>query len=149
MDLGKKLMDLRVGQGISQLEVAEKLGVARQTISRWESGAAMPSADNLLYLARLYQVTVDDLLSDEPLKPAAERNQREPEPARPPESEAARKESSERKIAILCLCAVVIFLAGMLAGILIERSSGGISYLADMVGEEVEIETDLTFHVGW
>ena len=43
----------------------EKLDVSRQAISRWESGAAMPDANNILQLSKLFDVTTDYLLNDD------------------------------------------------------------------------------------
>ena len=65
MSLAKKLTDLRKEKGLTQLEVAEKLYVSRQAISRWEVGAAVPTTDNLRVLSDLYETTVDYLLDDE------------------------------------------------------------------------------------
>ena len=47
------------------MELAEKMNVSRQAISRWEVGAAVPSTDNLKFLGDLYDVPVDYLLNDE------------------------------------------------------------------------------------
>ena len=47
MEIKEKLVALRKEKGITQLAVAEKLDVSRQAISRWESGMALPSTDNL------------------------------------------------------------------------------------------------------
>lgn len=65
MSLARKLTDLRKKKGLTQLEVAEKLYVSRQAISRWEVGAAVPTTDNLRALSDLYETTVDYLLDDE------------------------------------------------------------------------------------
>lgn len=65
MSLAKKLTDLRKKKGLTQMEVAEKLYVSRQAISRWEVGAAVPTTDNLRVLSDLYETTVDYLLDDE------------------------------------------------------------------------------------
>ena len=73
MDLKESLSFYRKEQGLSQVELAEALDVSRQTISKWETGAALPSAENLLALSRLYGVTVDALLNGvETEAPAAE-----------------------------------------------------------------------------
>lgn len=64
MKLEEKLVRLRRQSGLSQLNAAEKLGVSRQAISRWEVGASMPSTDNLKYLSEMYGVSVDYLLND-------------------------------------------------------------------------------------
>ena len=50
---------------MSQEDLAEKLDVSRQAISRWESGAAMPDANNILQLSKLFGVTTDYLLNDD------------------------------------------------------------------------------------
>ena len=64
INLAEKLMSLRKEKGMSQMELAEKLNVSRQAISRWEVGAAVPSTDNLKMLSELYGVSVDYLLND-------------------------------------------------------------------------------------
>ena len=63
MDLKETLVFFRKKQGLSQIELAEALEVSRQTVSKWETGVALPSAENLLALSRLYGVPVDDLLN--------------------------------------------------------------------------------------
>ena len=62
--LPTKLVSLRKQKGLTQMELAEKLNVSRQAISRWEVGAAVPSTDNLKVLGELYEVPVDYLLND-------------------------------------------------------------------------------------
>ena len=65
MSLATKLVTLRKQKGLTQLELAERLNVSRQAISRWEVGTAVPSTDNLKILGELYGVSVDYLLNDE------------------------------------------------------------------------------------
>lgn len=65
MKLSDKIVRLRKSNGMSQEELADKLGISRQAISRWEMGTAMPDATNILQLSRLFQVTTDYLLNDE------------------------------------------------------------------------------------
>lgn len=71
MQVGMKerLIRLRQEQGLSQSGLAEALGVSRQAVSRWETGAAMPSAENLLCLSRLYGVPMDELIRGEEAEP--------------------------------------------------------------------------------
>ena len=64
MTLDKKLARLRKREGLSQAEVAEKLDVSRQAISRWESGESKPSTKNIQTLCKLYNVQMDSLLND-------------------------------------------------------------------------------------
>ena len=65
MSLATNLSALRKQRGLTQMDLAEKLNVSRQAVSRWEVGAAVPSTDNLKILSNLYGVSVDDLLKGE------------------------------------------------------------------------------------
>lgn len=65
MKLSDKLVGLRKSAGMSQEELAEKLNVSRQAVSRWEMGTAMPDAANILQLSKLFHVTTDYLLNEE------------------------------------------------------------------------------------
>ena len=69
MELYEKLYELRRASGMSQEELAEKLGVSRQAVSKWESGATQPELSKLIELSKLYNVSVDELLSLEHAKP--------------------------------------------------------------------------------
>lgn len=64
MSLAEKLVALRKQKGLTQMDLAEKLDVSRQAISRWEVGAAVPGTDNLKVLGELFGVSVDYLLND-------------------------------------------------------------------------------------
>lgn len=64
MNLSEKLILLRKEKGVSQAELAELMNVSRQAISRWETGVAVPSAENLKYLRNLYNVSLDYLFND-------------------------------------------------------------------------------------
>lgn len=65
MKLSNKIVGLRKSGGMSQEELAEKLNVSRQAVSRWEIGTAMPDTTNILQLSKLFNVTTDYLLNDE------------------------------------------------------------------------------------
>lgn len=65
MKLSDKILNLRKKHSMSQEELAEKLNVSRQAISRWEVGSAQPDASNVLQLSKLFNVTTDFLLYDE------------------------------------------------------------------------------------
>lgn len=64
--IGDNLRNLRGIHGLSQEAVAEKIGVSRQAVAKWESGATMPDIQNCAALAELYGVTVDELITFEP-----------------------------------------------------------------------------------
>ena len=65
MTMGEKLLELRRGQGLSQEDVAEQLGVSRQAVAKWESGETVPDILNCEKLAKLYDVTLDELVNYE------------------------------------------------------------------------------------
>ena len=58
--LGENLAKYRKKAGYSQEELADKLGVSRQAVSKWERGEASPDTENLIALSRLYGVTLDE-----------------------------------------------------------------------------------------
>ncbi len=60
--LGNKLYELRKKAGLSQEAFAEKLGVSRQAVSKWECGASLPDTDNLITISNLYGVSLDELV---------------------------------------------------------------------------------------
>ena len=63
MALGEKLTQARKAAGLTQADVAAKLNVSRQAVSRWESGQSKPSTERLLALGELYGVSIDQLLN--------------------------------------------------------------------------------------
>ncbi len=65
MILADKIMNLRKQQGMSQEELAHQLGISRQSVSKWESGASIPDLDKILKLSDLFGVSTDYLLKDE------------------------------------------------------------------------------------
>lgn len=66
--IANRLLEYRKANGYSQEELAERIGVSRQAVSKWERGEASPDTDNLIALAALYRVTIDEMIngSDEP-----------------------------------------------------------------------------------
>lgn len=65
MKLSDKIIKLRKANGWSQEDLAEKMNISRQSISRWENGTALPDANNILHLSKLFNVTADYLLNDD------------------------------------------------------------------------------------
>lgn len=62
--IGNKLFELRKSSGLSQDELAYKLEVSRQAVSKWERGEALPDAENLIKLSQLYQVSLDEIVGN-------------------------------------------------------------------------------------
>ena len=65
MTIGEKIAQLRTEANISQEELAEKIDVSRQSISKWEMNQAIPQIDKALYLCDFFNVSADELLRDE------------------------------------------------------------------------------------
>lgn len=118
MTLGQRIYQLRTKMHLSQGDLADKLEVSRQSVSKWETDASVPELDKLVRLSQLFGVTLDSLVIGAEPTP-------QPEPtAQPaPEPESAPARWSGRKIAGWALIAlgvviVLLFLAltGSLAG---------------------------------
>ena len=82
--LPQRLQELRKAAGLSQEDLAARLGLSRQAVSKWETGQGKPDLDNLLRLSQLYHVSTDYILTGvQPDSPA-------PPPPRPMQPEARR-----------------------------------------------------------
>ena len=110
MTLREKLIVLRDRAGLSQMELADRLGVSRQAVSRWESGDTTPSVDKLKTLARIYGVSLDWLCSDtadgeppEAAKPEADRN--------PDEAPAGKEGEKKQKIRAIAIALTIVVIA--------------------------------------
>lgn len=110
MTLREKLIVSRNKAGLSQMELAERLGVSRQAVSRWESGDTTPSVDKLKTLARIYGVSLDWLLGDttdgeppEAAKPEADRS--------PDEAPAGKEGEKKQKIRAIAIALAIIVIA--------------------------------------
>lgn len=137
MIFADKLIDLRKKNGWTQEDLAEKMNVSRQSVSKWESAQTIPDLEKILKLSSLFGVSTDYLLKDElesaEYIPSAE----EPSATRQVSLEEANeylaiKEKTARPIALgvaLCITSpVVLLLLGALAeaGLLSESLSGGV-----------------------
>lgn len=65
IEIANRLVNLRKQNQLSQEALAEKLGITRQAVSKWERAEASPDTDNLILLARLYGISLDELLTTE------------------------------------------------------------------------------------
>ena len=96
MEFSEKLTDLRKKAGLSQEQLADRLGVTRQSVSKWESGAAMPELVKLIALSELFGVSVDYLVKE---------RMAEPEPAAPEDRLSAQQAARlEQKVDDLTRC---------------------------------------------
>ncbi len=79
MIFADKLMELRKKSGWSQEELAQQMGVSRQSVSKWEGAQSIPDMNKLLKLSELFGVSLDYLLKDEMQEPGAPQPRQEPE----------------------------------------------------------------------
>lgn len=77
MKFNETLQQLRKAAGLSQEDVAKQLFVSRQSVSKWENGGAEPGIENLKALAKLYGVTMDELVGNCPSEESAEQPEAE------------------------------------------------------------------------
>ena len=75
MNIGEKLFELRKAKNLSQEEVADKLNVTRQTVSKWETDQSTPDFDKILPICELFEITPEELLTGE--KPEVNNTQEE------------------------------------------------------------------------
>lgn len=81
-----RLVELRKNAGYSQEELADTIGVSRQAVSKWERCESSPDTDNLIELARLYKISLDELINGTDLPPRAPRADKTESPAGDTES---------------------------------------------------------------
>jgi len=64
MEIGSKINQLRKLSGMTQEQLAEKLNVSRQTISKWELDSSSPDLESIVKISRIFHVSLDDLLKE-------------------------------------------------------------------------------------
>ena len=65
MTFAEKLKSARKAAGMSQEALAEKLGVSRQAVTKWETDRGIPDIENMIVISNLFGITVDEFLSQE------------------------------------------------------------------------------------
>lgn len=145
----ERLIQLRQEQGLSQSGLAEALGVSRQAVSRWETGAAMPSAENLFCLSRLYGVPMDELIRGEEAGPEQKAEAPAGTQDAPKEDRALRR----WRAAALVLAAVCILLVGTVVYIVEEqrKMQADVVNIADIAVDSIDdLEIrEFDFETGW
>lgn len=68
MDFGDRLKQHRLNEGLSQEQLAEKIGVSRQAITKWETKRGLPDVENMIILAEIFKITLDELVLQESKK---------------------------------------------------------------------------------
>lgn len=96
--IADRLVELRRAQGYSQESLAAALGLTRQAVSRWERGESLPDTENLIALADLYGVTLDELVRPQPQELAEEDETLAEAPEEPEVPEASEVSDAESSV---------------------------------------------------
>lgn len=123
MKLGEKLQQLRKKSGLSQEQLAARLTVSRQAVSKWELGDAVPDTENVVQLSRIFGVSCDYLLREELDEPGAAPGpaaQEPPQPTSPGETHLNEEGCTHNAFVLsLGLCAL-----GLVGGLMFYRFGG-------------------------
>ncbi len=106
--LSEKIYELRRKNGLSQEQLAEKIGVSRQAISKWEGGLSTPELDKLKALSECFHITIDELTGNQAASPHDPATQEDEPPA------PHKTGESKLGISLFILGAVCLILFGVL-----------------------------------
>lgn len=137
MTLGEKLKGLRKKNGLSQLQLSEKLMVSRQAVSGWEAGSSRPSTENLQGLSKLYSVPLEYLLDDDALETVCA----DQDASREKEEKNINK---RKKYIALTLIAIGLLIVILCAMIVSNKEESPVP-MGDMKGSEMETGGDFEF----
>lgn len=152
MTLGEKLTQARKAAELTQADVAAKLNVSRQAVSRWESGQSKPSTERLLALGVLYGVSIDQLLNTGNVEvPAVKTVSAPPEVAsREAVIPEKRRTRAWLKYAAVILCSVIV----TIFTVWLFSKSGPIGKLRpksieDLKSKDISSESESYFDFTW
>lgn len=123
MTLGEKICKLRTTNKMSQGDLAEKLNVSRQSISKWETNGSVPELDKLIQLSDLFGISLDDLVRNEELEAANDCEEEAPSsPPQQPQIIIQHSMSTQKVLGFILLalgilCCLLALVAG--SGLLI------------------------------
>lgn len=116
--LCENIKTLRKSKGLSQEELAVKLNVVRQTVSKWETGLSVPDADMLISLSEVFETPVSTLLGESIAEPKADDLKAISEKLEVINLQLAKRQISRRKTAhlvFIALCAMLVIVFTVLA----------------------------------
>lgn len=125
MDFNDKLLTLRKSKDLTQEQLAERLDVSRQSVSKWESGQAVPELDKIIALSNIFDVTTDYLLKPSEIDELSVKTQILEQQQKALEYTIQKKE--RKKNIILCCSAIYLMAFAMI--MLIERISWEVEFL--------------------
>ena len=113
MNLGERLFELRKAKNLTQDEVAEKLNVTRQTVSKWETNQSTPDFDKILPLCELYEISTEELLKGEKPEKSEENNCNNKENENKNNYENMTKNQIKQKSAEVVCSSILIFIVAI------------------------------------
>ena len=149
MSFAKKMIELRKQQNLSQQDLADRLGVSRQAISRWETGAVQPLADSVKSLAQVFQVSTDYLLNDDLDTPTPPHS---PQPAPTPQEEPTPTRKHRKwllALAALAAAAVLVLVTAMGTAYYLQWKERQPVPASEMLTEKDDGKADGTFDLTW
>ena len=133
MSLGENIYKLRTGKRMSQEDFASAMEVSRQSVSKWENDMAVPELEKLVKMAKLFEVSLDELVGNVPPQPAPESS---PEPTPVPTSTPSQNLGTKESVSILlliCACIIPPFMILYHHWIPVVAASGAIPPVATIV----------------
>lgn len=146
MSFAKKMIELRKQQNLSQQDLADRLGVSRQAISRWETGAVQPLADSVKSLAQVFQVSTDYLLNDDldtPTPPPTA------QPAPTPQEEPTPTRKHRKWLLALAAAAVLVLATALGTMVYLRWEEDHPISMYDVLSEKDDGQSDGSFAISW
>ena len=115
--LNENIKALRKSKGLSQQELAVKLNVVRQTISKWEQGLSVPSSDMLIFISEVFETPVSTLLGETVIETEADTLKSISEKLEVINMQLAQRKTTRRKIIhwlLISLCAIIVIVFAIL-----------------------------------
>ena len=125
MDFNDKLLTLRKSKDLTQEQLAERLDVSRQSVSKWESGQAVPELDKIIALSNIFDVTTDYLLKPSEIDELSVKTQILEQQQKALEYSIQKKEKKKNII----LCCTAIYLIAFAIMMLVEQISWEVEFL--------------------
>lgn len=126
MKFGEKIYNLRTARNLSQGDLAEMLGVSRQSISKWENNSAMPDLEKIIKLSDIFEVSIDDMVKEDFDCTSKQTGTSEAQPKVEYVQVVQKSAMEGRKIAgIILFCMAFLLTCGVL---LFTGSLGGVIY---------------------
>ena len=129
MELSQKLKELRKKQGLTQLELAERLFVSRQAISGWEAGTSRPSTENLQSMSRLFNIPLETLLDDTAEEQAKEEGK----------GQGLGKDRRYKAIVMVIVLLAILLTTAVLAHRRTAQEKTGVMTFSEMECEDIDL----------